>query len=76
MQNETLPTIAITTGDPAGIGPEVVLKALEDRESIKHRSLAGHWRRSRPEHGGKADWFEATRLYRPRWCPNLCPMVL
>ena len=32
MQNETLPTIAITTGDPAGIGPEVVLKALADRE--------------------------------------------
>ena len=35
MQNETLPTIAITTGDPAGIGPEVVLKALADRELLK-----------------------------------------
>ena len=34
MQNETLPTIAITTGDPAGIGPEVVLKALADRELV------------------------------------------
>ena len=34
MQNEKLPTIAITTGDPAGIGPEVVLKALEDRELL------------------------------------------
>ena len=34
MQNETLPTIAITTGDPAGIGPEVVLKALTDRELL------------------------------------------
>ena len=32
MQNEVLPTIAITTGDPAGIGPEVVLKALADQE--------------------------------------------
>ena len=31
MQNEVLPTIAITIGDPAGIGPEVVLKALADR---------------------------------------------
>ena len=32
MGNEGLPTIAITTGDPAGIGPEVVLKALTDQE--------------------------------------------
>lgn len=31
MKSETLPTVAITTGDPAGIGPEVVLKALTDR---------------------------------------------
>ena len=31
MGNEALPTIAITTGDPAGIGPEVVLKALTDQ---------------------------------------------
>ena len=35
MKDETLPTIAITTGDPAGIGPEVVLKALADRELLK-----------------------------------------
>ena len=35
MQNETFPTIAISTGDPAGIGPEVVLKALADRELSK-----------------------------------------
>ena len=34
MKNETLPTVAITTGDPAGIGPEVVLKALADRELL------------------------------------------
>ena len=34
MKNETLLTIAITTGDPAGIGPEVVLKALADRELL------------------------------------------
>ena len=26
-----MPTIAISTGDPAGIGPEVVFKALADR---------------------------------------------
>jgi 4-hydroxythreonine-4-phosphate dehydrogenase len=29
---ETLPTIALTVGDPAGIGSEVVLKALADTE--------------------------------------------
>ena len=34
MENETLPIIAITTGDPAGIGPEVVLKALADQELL------------------------------------------
>src|SRR4051812_34334931 len=27
---DDLPVIALTTGDPAGIGPEVVLKALAD----------------------------------------------
>ena len=30
MPQELRPTIAITVGDPAGIGPEVVLKALDD----------------------------------------------
>ncbi|MGP8244692.1 MAG: 4-hydroxythreonine-4-phosphate dehydrogenase PdxA [Bryobacteraceae bacterium] len=29
---ETLPVIAITMGDPAGVGPEIVVKALADRE--------------------------------------------
>lgn len=29
---DTLPTIVLTMGDPAGIGPEVVLKALADPE--------------------------------------------
>lgn len=32
MKNQVLPTIAITIGDPAGIGPEVVMKALADPE--------------------------------------------
>jgi 4-hydroxythreonine-4-phosphate dehydrogenase len=30
------PHIAITIGDPAGIGPEVALKAATDREVLKH----------------------------------------
>ena len=34
MKSKTLPIVAITTGDPAGIGPEVVLKALADRELL------------------------------------------
>ena len=34
MGNDALPTIAISTGDPAGIGPEVVLKALADKELL------------------------------------------
>lgn len=32
MLHPTRPTIAISTGDPAGIGPEVVVKALGDPE--------------------------------------------
>jgi 4-phospho-D-threonate 3-dehydrogenase / 4-phospho-D-erythronate 3-dehydrogenase len=32
MGNEERPVIAITMGDPAGIGPEVVMKALSHRE--------------------------------------------
>ncbi len=32
MQHETRPLLAITMGDPAGIGPEVVLKALRHQE--------------------------------------------
>src|SRR5262252_7339370 len=31
---ENRPTLALTTGDPAGIGPEVVLKALADPELL------------------------------------------
>ena len=34
MKSKTSPTVAITSGDPAGIGPEVVLKALADRELL------------------------------------------
>ena len=30
--NSSRPTIGITMGDPAGIGPEIVVKALADRD--------------------------------------------
>jgi 4-hydroxythreonine-4-phosphate dehydrogenase len=33
-QNHRLPRVAITMGDPAGIGPEVVLKAVAEREVL------------------------------------------
>jgi 4-phospho-D-threonate 3-dehydrogenase / 4-phospho-D-erythronate 3-dehydrogenase len=32
VQTSNKPTIGITMGDPAGVGPEVVIKALADRE--------------------------------------------
>ncbi len=40
----TLPRIALTMGDPAGIGPEIVLKALEDPHVLKesHLLVVGH----------------------------------
>ena len=33
--SEQLPTVAITMGDPSGIGPEIVLKALHDPEIVR-----------------------------------------
>lgn len=33
--SERKPVIGITVGDPAGIGPEVVLRALEDRDLLR-----------------------------------------
>ena len=30
--NSSLPIVAITMGDPSGVGPEIILKALADRE--------------------------------------------
>ena len=35
-----LPTIGITMGDAAGIGPEIVLRSLEQREAVgKYNAL-------------------------------------
>jgi len=33
--DNSLPTVAITMGDPSGIGPEIVLKALHDPETAR-----------------------------------------
>lgn len=49
------PVVAITMGDPAGIGPEVVLKALAD-PSIKkacHPLILGDWGVLQRSHRGK-----------------------
>ena len=35
MKNNIRPRLAVTLGDPAGIGPEVVLKALADPQVIE-----------------------------------------
>jgi hypothetical protein len=44
-----IPDIGITLGDPAGIGPEVALRALGGIDSTKIRpgKLPGPWRWSR-----------------------------
>ncbi|HZP84916.1 MAG TPA: 4-hydroxythreonine-4-phosphate dehydrogenase PdxA [Chthonomonadaceae bacterium] len=47
----TRPKLAVTMGDPAGIGPEVVLKALADTEV--HRFC-------RPVVFGDVDWLQRT----------------
>lgn len=35
MRKKFLPVIGITVGDPAGIGPEIIIKALEEKEIYK-----------------------------------------
>jgi len=39
MPRATLPRLAITIGDPAGIGPEIVLKAIEMTRSLEYQSM-------------------------------------
>ena len=46
--NRILPTIAITLGDPAGIGPEIVAKTLRDPRLPKRLSLRGAREGKRP----------------------------
>ena len=36
--NEHAPRLGLTMGDPAGIGPEIILKSLE---TLRERALAG-----------------------------------
>ena len=66
MQNETLPTIAITTGDPAGIGPEVVLKALADRELVNTARWVVIGDAAILNMVGKQIGLKNAGLYRPR----------
>jgi 4-hydroxythreonine-4-phosphate dehydrogenase len=73
------PVVAITSGDPAGIGPEIVVKALGERRL---------WRACRPVVVGRAPVLErAARALRsaitfvpvgstlPRPAPGRCPLV-
>ena len=48
MADTAKPAIAITMGDPCGIGPEVVVKALADRlaeafTELLHRRVRRQW---------------------------------
>ena len=36
LQSKKLPRLAITLGDPSGIGPEVILKVLADPALHQH----------------------------------------
>ena len=66
MKSETLPTVAITTGDPAGIGPEVVLKALADRELLSIARWVVIGDAAILNIVGKQIGLKTTGLYRPR----------
>jgi len=51
------PIVAVTMGDPAGIGPEVILKALTDPaiQRVCHPLILGDWRvLNRTKLGGKS----------------------
>ena len=51
---ESLPRIIVTTGEPAGIGPDIVLKAAvaDDPHDRFHNRF--HHRHRRPRYAGKA----------------------
>ena len=73
----TRPTIAITMGDPAGIGPEVIMKALAQPEvlAICNPLVIGDANRLRKAGeivGGRSksmrSAMQRTRISRPRPC--------
>ena len=64
MGNEALPTIAITIGDPAGIGPEVVLKALTDQELLNTARWVAIGDAAILKDGSWTDRFDTTELHR------------
>ncbi|MBI4236098.1 MAG: 4-hydroxythreonine-4-phosphate dehydrogenase PdxA [Chloroflexi bacterium] len=64
MVESSLPLIAVTVGDPAGIGPEVVVKALADREL---------WGMCRPLVVGPLAVVEAACR---RFAPSLRPVAV
>jgi 4-hydroxythreonine-4-phosphate dehydrogenase len=56
------PIIAITMGDPAGIGPEVVLKALADPliRKVARPLIVGDWGVLQRTHGGRKKFPKLT----------------
>ena len=63
MNKKKKPTIAITLGDPLGIGPEIVAKALKDpfiKKSAEYRIFGtialSHYRTIAPKEAGQISW--------------------
>lgn len=72
MAGDRRPTLALTQGDPAGIGPEVLLKALSARAApgpLPFRPLLiieeAAWRQLEPILGASVDFERLASLSRP-----------
>ena len=68
--NENLPIVGITIGDVAGIGPEVVVKALKRADIYELCRPARHWRRAHLRRsqvrGGVRSSADCLRLWQMR----------
>ena len=56
MTDNARPLLAITMGDPAGIGPEIVLKALAHADVFDALPAAGDRRPAHPGAGRGLAW--------------------
>ena len=57
MSDGQRPLVGITLGDPAGVGPEIILKALREADLYESRAAAGRsaigWRWSEAARGAR-----------------------
>ncbi len=66
-ENSNLPVVAITMGDPAGVGPEIVLKAISkinggDRPTLLLLGDVGLWRKVKRETGIFVDFHQIDNI--------------